>query len=240
MLGRVLILKRKPCSIILAILIMPALCIWGANLSDPREQTVAVYSLANHIIVVDAGHGGFDPGAIGPAKTVEKDITLAISQKLTRHLSEAGALVVTTRENDEDLAGEDFSGTLLARKRKDLAARVTKAEESNADIFISIHTNADVSPRWSGAQTFYSGTSEKAKQIAEVIQDELTRSLGNTTRKAKTGDYYLTEQTKMAAVIVEVGFLSNPQEEKLLASPDYQEKVALAIYSGIAQSMLNQ
>jgi len=233
---KVLIVKRKPGSIILALLLLPVLCFWGANLTNPREQAVLSYTLANHVIVVDAGHGGFDPGAIGPGKNVEKDITLSISRKLARLLSESGALVVITRENDEDLAG-DKSGSLLERKRRDLAARVAKAETNKADIFISIHTNADVSPRWFGAQTFYSGNSEKAKNIAEAIQDELTRVLGNTTRKAKTGNYYITNKTDMTAVIVEVGFLSNPKEEKLLSLSEYQDKVAFAVFCGIAKSL---
>lgn len=239
MLGRVLIIKRKPASIILAILLLPALCYWGSCLSNPLDQPVLSYSLVNHVIVVDAGHGGYDPGAIGPGKNVEKDITLAISLKLSELLSQAGALVINTRETDGDLAGENFSGSLLERKRKDLAARVALAEENQADLYISIHTNADVSPRWSGAQTFYSPNSEKSKKIAVAVQDELTRILGNTTRKAKTGSYYITDKTKMTAVIVEVGFLSNPKEEKLLISSDYQDKIAYAIFSGIAKSLLD-
>jgi len=119
-----------------------------------------------------------------------------------------------------------------------LAVRVARAEENKADIFISIHANADVSPRWSGAQTFYSGHSEKSKKIAIAIQDELTRVLGNTNRKAKTGTYYITDKTDMAAVIVEIGFLSNPNEEKLLISEDYQNKLVFAIFSGIAKSQV--
>ncbi|MEA4926720.1 MAG: N-acetylmuramoyl-L-alanine amidase [Syntrophomonadaceae bacterium] len=239
MFKKVLIIKRKPGSIILAILLLPALCYWGAGLSNPDDRAVMSYSLVNHVIVVDAGHGGYDPGAIGPGKHVEKDITLAISTKLSSLLSQSGALVINTREKDEDLAGDNFSGSLLERKRKDLAARVAKAQENHAEIFISIHTNADVSPRWSGAQTFYSPKSEKAKKTAIAIQDELIQILGNTTRQAKTGSYYITEKTDMTAVIVEVGFLSNPKEEQLLANEEYQDKVAYAIFSGIAKSLID-
>jgi N-acetylmuramoyl-L-alanine amidase len=223
----------------LAILVLPALCIWGTKVSDEhRVLPIMSYALANQVIVVDAGHGGFDPGAIGPAKNVEKDITLAISRKLCETLSQAGALVIALREDDNDLAGENFKGTIRERKRKDLAVRVAKAEENKADIYISIHCNADVSPRWSGAQTFYNGKSEKAKTIAVAIQDEFTRVLGNTNRKAKTGSYYITDKTDMAAVIVEVGFLSNPKEEQLLISEAYQDKIVYAIVSGIAKSQV--
>lgn len=238
MFNRVIILKRKSGSIVLALIFLPLLCFWGANVNAPQERPVLSYSLANHVIVVDAGHGGFDPGAIGPAKNVEKDITLAISNKLTYHLSQSGVLVINTRDEDEDLAGSS-SGSLLERKRKDLAARVAIAENNHADLYVSIHTNADVSPRWFGAQTFYSGNSEQAKRIAEAIQAELIAQLGNTTRKAKTGNYYVTDKTDMTAVIVEVGFLSNPREEQLLANEDYQEKVAYAIFCGIAKAYLD-
>ncbi len=237
MFKRALILKRKPGSIILAILLLPALCIWGTNISEEHKlEPVMSYVLANQVIVVDAGHGGFDPGAIGPAQNQEKDITLAISRKLCHSLSQAGALVIALRETDADLAGENFSGSVRERKRKDLAVRVARAEENKADIYISIHANADVSPRWSGAQTFYNGKSDKAKQMAIAIQDEFTRILGNTNRKAKTGNYYITDKTEMAAVIVEVGFLSNPAEEQLLISEEYQDKIVYAILSGIAKS----
>ncbi len=238
MFNRVIIFKRKSGSIVLALIFLPLLCFWGANVNAPQDRSVLSYSLANHVIVVDAGHGGFDPGAIGPAKNVEKDITLAISNKLTYHLSQSGALVINTRDEDEDLAGSS-SGSLLERKRKDLAARVAIAENNHADLYVSIHTNADVSPRWFGAQTFYSGNSEQAKKIAEAIQAELIAQLGNTTRKAKTGNYYVTDKTDMTAIIVEVGFLSNPREEQLLANEDYQEKVAYAIFCGIAKAYLD-
>ena len=239
MFNRVWIFKRKPGSIILALILLPLLSIWGASLNDPHDYSVLSYSLTNQVIVVDAGHGGFDPGAIGAAKNLEKDITLAISNKLAYHLSQSGALVINIRDEDEDLAGENFSGSLLERKRKDLAANVAVAEENKADLYISIHTNAIESPRWSGAQTFYSAHSEKAEKIAVSIQEELTAMLGNTTRKAKTGNYYVTNKTNMTAVIVEVGFLSNPKEEQLLISDEYQEKVAYAIFSGIAKSYVD-
>lgn len=237
--GRVLIFKRKTGSIILAIILLPLLCIWGVSIQAAQEQKVLSYALINHVIVVDAGHGGFDPGAIGPAKNLEKDITLPISNKLAHFLSQSGALVINVRDKDGDLAGEDFSGSLRERKRKDLAARVAIAEENKADIFISIHTNADVSPRWAGAQTFYNGNSEQAKKMAVAIQEELTVTLGNTTRKAKPGNYYVTNKTDMVAVIVEVGFLSNPQEEQLLIADEYQDKVAYAVFSGIAKSLID-
>lgn len=199
------------------------------------DDSVLAYGLGNKIIVVDAGHGGIDPGAVRGEKR-EKDVTLPISKKVAKHLSQAGAVVIMIRDSDRDLAGDDFKGSVYQRKRQDLANRVKKANEANADLYVSIHTNADVSPRWSGAQVFYNPGSEKSKLVAETIQKELSTILGNTKRKAKTGSYYVLSNTKMPTVIVEVGFLSNPAEAELLYDPAYQNKVAYAIYSGIARA----
>ncbi|HWQ73858.1 MAG TPA: N-acetylmuramoyl-L-alanine amidase [Syntrophomonas sp.] len=204
---------------------------------EQPEQPVLSYALAGRVIAVDAGHGGIDPGASRYGYE-EKDITLAISKKLVRYLEQAGAQVINLRTGDGDLCGSDFKGTIRERKRKDLALRVEKAKNAKADLYISIHTNADVSPRWSGAQTFYKAGQEESERTAVAIQDELIRVLGNNKREAKTGSYYILDKAPMPIVIVEVGFLSNPREAKLLVSNDYQDKVAYAIFSGIIKSYL--
>jgi len=209
-----------------------------ANEYQPAEPVLS-YSLANQLIVIDPGHGGFDPGA-WRGELMEKNITLSISKKLQQHLSQAGAIVVMLREEDKDLAGEQFKGSLKERKRQDLKARVDEANRLKADLYISIHTNADPSPRWFGAQTFYNARSEESKIMAECVQDELTRILGNTKRKAKPGSYYIIDKTKMPAVIVEVGFLSHPTEAKLLNDPAYQNKVAYAVFSGVVNYQASQ
>jgi N-acetylmuramoyl-L-alanine amidase len=192
------------------------------------------YALANRVVAIDPGHGGPDPGAKGKISQ-EKDITLAISKRLADYFSQAGAMVIVLRQDDHDLAG-DFKGSLLERKRKDLSLRLARAQENHADLYISIHTNADPSPRWYGAQTFYNGKSQAGKPLAESIQKELVRILGNTRREAKAGSYYILDRASMPAVIVEAGFLSNPREEQLLNSPDYQSKLAYAIYSGVVKT----
>ena len=210
------------------------LCL-AAVLSQPDEVQVMSYSLANKVIAVDAGHGGFDPGAKRDSITEDR-ITLAISKLLQKNLSEAGSLVVMVREDDNDLSDKNFSGSLRERKRQDLNRRAEKANQARAKLYVSIHANADPSPRWRGAQVFYDGSSEEGKAAAVAIQEELTRVLGNTKRKALPGTYYITQKTEMPAVIVEVGFISNPEEGKLLMDPDYQAKVAYAIYAGIAKA----
>lgn len=198
---------------------------------ENRRVAALSWSLANKVIVVDPGHGGIDPGSKGPTGAVEEDITLEVARKLATVLSQAGAIVLMTRESDMDLSEE--GGSLLTRKRQDLAKRVALANEHAADAFVSVHVNSFKSgPSEHGAQTFYQPGSEEGKKLATSIQSELIRLLKNTKRKAKAVDYYTTRNAKMPAVIVEIGFISNAKEEKLMGDVDYQGKLAYVIYSG--------
>lgn len=207
-----------------------------AGISARQEVAVLSYSLAGRTIVIDPGHGGSDPGAVGRVTgALEKDITLAISKRLALLISQAGGMPVLTRESDQELSDEGFQGSLLEKKRQDLARRVERAKQVNAEVFLSIHVNADPSPRWHGAQTFYYASSPQSQALAISIQDEMVRILGNNNRKAKEAAFYVMEKTDMPAVIVEVGFISNPAEERLLIDEMYQSKVAYAIFSGLAK-----
>lgn len=189
--------------------------------------------LAGKVILLDPGHGGPDGGAVGPEGIVEKDIALNISLFLRDYLQEAGALVVMTREEDTDLASPDVK-RLRKRKVEDLMKRVQMIHQKKVDAFISIHLNAVPSPRWSGAQTFYNPNREENKRLATFIQTELIRQLGNTERLAKQkGDIYILKQSKVPTVLVEVGFLSNPEEARLMSTKAYQQKIAASIYTGI-------
>lgn len=234
MLNKAFFIPRRSGSIGIALSLLLLLCL-AAVLGNQSEVPIMSYSIANQVIALDAGHGGFDPGA-QRGEICEKNITLAICQKLQKHLSEAGSMVVFIRENDKDLSDVNFNGSLRERKRQDLSRRALKANQAKANLFVSIHTNADPSPRWRGAQVFYENGSEQSRLVAEAIQEELTRILGNTNRKALPGKYFVTQQTKMPAVIVEVGFISNPDEGRLLTNPDYQAKVAYAVFAGIVKA----
>lgn len=188
--------------------------------------------LAGRIIYLDPGHGGPDGGADN-GKAVEKDIALSISEKLRDYLQQQGALVLMTREEDTDLAEEGTRG-LSRRKVEDLRKRAELINESESELFVSIHLNSIPSSKWHGAQSFYNTRYLESKVAAEFIQAELVDKLGNTDRKAKTlNNIYLLKETKKPGVLVEVGFLSNPTERDLLITDDYQEKVAASIYNGI-------
>ena len=188
--------------------------------------------ISGRTIVIDAGHGGVDPGAVSAAGAIEKEITLQIAKELEYLLKRAAVYVVMVRHGDYDLA--DSSETnLLNRKRQDLSKRVLIAKEANADLYISIHANYFPSPRWSGAQTFYYEGSAESQHLARTLQTELVRYLGPNNRLASPGDFRVLRDTTMPAAMVEVGFLSNPREAQLLSQESYQKQVAAAIFSGI-------
>ncbi|WP_223703182.1 N-acetylmuramoyl-L-alanine amidase CwlD [Sutcliffiella deserti] len=189
--------------------------------------------LSGKIIILDPGHGGPDGGAVG-GEILEKDVALQVSLYLKDYLQEQGALVLMTREEDVDLADPKTKG-YSRRKVEDLRKRVEMVNESEGDMFISVHLNAIPSPRWKGAQTFYQQSETKENErLAKFVQDELRINLENTERQAKSiNGIYILKQAKIPGALVEVGFLSNPAERAQLSTVDYQKKVAAAIYNGI-------
>lgn len=202
---------------------------------ENRKVATLSWTVANKLIVIDPGHGGIDPGAKGPGGVVEKDVTLEVSRKLATVLGQYGAVVILTRDADMDLSSSQGE-KLITRKREDLARRVGMANDRNADAFISVHVNSFKSgPREHGAQTFYQPGCQAGEKLAKCIQSELVRLLGNTKRKEKAVDYYTTRHAKVPAVIVEIGFISNAREEKLISNPDYQGKLAYAIGAGVVK-----
>ncbi len=230
-------IPRRQTAIMIAVIFLLVLFITATRPENSHEEAVFSYGLASQIIVIDAGHGGLDQGATR-GNYAEHDITLEIAKKLEANLSQAGAAVIMLRENESDLAGDEFSGTIRQHKNADMKSRVTIANEAKANLYISIHVNAVPSSGWSGAQAFYRPKSEESKIIARSIQQELTGILGNTKRKAAPGAYYVLNNVDMPAVLIESGFISNPQEARLLANEEYQSKVAYAIFAGVARAAI--
>ncbi|MFD0051613.1 N-acetylmuramoyl-L-alanine amidase CwlD [Actinomycetes bacterium NPDC127524] len=188
--------------------------------------------LTGKVIVLDAGHGGPDGGA-NVSSIVEKEVSLAVTLKLRDFLQEQGALVVLTRKNDKDLADKETKGIRM-RKQQDLRNRVKLINDSNADLFLSIHLNAFPSSKWKGAQTFYTARYEENERAAQFIQAEIKRNLENTSRSAKIiNNIYLMRNAKKPGALVEIGFLSNPEERGNLINDSYQEKIAASIYKGV-------
>ncbi|WP_269799238.1 N-acetylmuramoyl-L-alanine amidase CwlD [Bacillus xiapuensis] len=195
--------------------------------------------LAGKTIYLDAGHGGPDGGA-GDKEALEKDIALQVAEKVRDYLQEQGAVVLMTRESDKDLADPDTK-RFRARKTEDLKKRLSLINESKADMFLSIHLNAIPSPKWRGAQTFFMPSLQENKELAKCIQDEIVLNLENTTRVAKAINHvYLLKHANKPGALVEIGFLSNPDEKRELMAEDYQEKVAASIYKGVLRYLDKQ
>ncbi|OMP67914.1 N-acetylmuramoyl-L-alanine amidase CwlD [Domibacillus epiphyticus] len=188
--------------------------------------------LSGVTILIDPGHGGVDGGA-GDEDALEKDIALSVAKKLREHLNGQGAVVLLTREEDTDLARKETE-RIRTRKIEDLQERSRLINESGADLFISIHLNAIPTEDWRGAQTFYAPHLPENKKVAVSIQKELTRNLENTDRTpAEIGHVYILKEADIPGALVEIGFLSNPQERRLLLDEEYQEKTAASVSRGI-------
>lgn len=184
--------------------------------------------VSQKVIILDAGHGGWDPGKTGTSGEDEKNINLAIMGKLQQYLEQGGSTVFITRGTDEALG---------QGKRLDMAERKKIANESEGDILVSIHQNSFPSSGVKGAQVFYHKSSENGKKLAELLQESLRTNVNSENkRQAKqNSDYYILRTTTIPAVIVECGFLSNREEESLLNEEAYQDKLAWAIYLGITE-----
>jgi len=209
-------------------LIMTLALGWGFGGQDKKIWS---WTLGNRVVVIDAGHGGVDPGAVGKSKVLEKDVTLAVSKRLQVLVEQGGAKTIMVREDDRDLG---TAQGLLKRKREDLAGRIQLAMDVQAEVYLSIHANSFPDPKLTGAQTFYHSGSPEGKLLAQSIQKELN-SMTQGKRVAKGNqDIYVLKKARQAAVTVELGFLSNLEEEQLLTTPEYQEKLAIAIYQGLS------
>lgn len=223
---RVSVFVLRPRSGFLAVVFGLALLLVlrGAATRGQLQQALAP-SLFGVSLVIDAGHGGADPGMVGDA-VLEKDVNLTVAQILSGYCRSAGADVTMTRESDASLSDS---------KRADLDERVSLTQKAQADVFISLHCNSFVAdPSQHGAQVFYAADNEEGRRLAETLQHALSQQLGNTERTALPhADSYLLKNIDCPAVIVEMGFLSNAAEEEELASPDYQRELGWALFRGL-------
>ena len=192
-------------------------------------------SAQERCIVIDAGHGGDDPGKIGIHGEKEKEINLIIAKKVASYLEANDVKVYMTRKSEAGLHDPGSSN----QKVSDMRNRCSLIEEYQPKFTISIHQNSYPDEAISGAQCFYYGQSEESRKIAETMQESLRQRLDpENHRQAKANEsYYLLKKTVSPTVIVECGFLSNDKEATLLSQEEYQDKVAWAIYMGIMQSL---
>jgi len=193
----------------------------------------AVSDTARPIIIIDAGHGGIDGGAVGVNDIVEKEINLAIALKLKRLFNMTHAEVILTRETDM-LLNDDGA---RRRKASDLSNRVKIANKYPGAIFISIHMNKYPGERYKGMQIFFSQNNLDSANLADLLKKNNRSYLQpNNNREIKRGkDIYVLENIKNIGILVECGFLSNSEEAYLLTQDDYQNKLAKIIFATVAE-----
>ncbi len=225
--------KQKTALVLLILFVCGAgFCLMLLNKANQQNTSGRLMEGEYHSIVIDPGHGAKDPGKVENGYD-EKDINLQIALKAKKLLTQAGYLVFLTREED---TGVNITGEADSfQKKEDMRQRVKWIEGVKPDLFISIHCNS-YPGKTAGAQTFYSKEAEESKKLAEAIQKSLIQTVDpKNHRQPKPGDYYVLNQTFCPAVIVEAGFMSNPEELKKLLSEGYQEKLAAGILRGVLE-----
>lgn len=179
------------------------------------------------IITLDPGHGGSDPGAIGASGLKEKQITLEISMRVKELLEKEGAKVYMTRTTDKDVYGPNASD------RAELQARVNVAEKYNSDLFISLHINSSVNKSVGGFSSYYYPKTDNDLKIAKDIQDKFAKNFGVDNLGVRQANFYVVKRCSMPATLLEMCFISNPKEEKLMKSRWFQKKTARLIVEGV-------
>ena len=209
-------------SLILLLLSILTITIFNVNASN------LTFPLLGKIIYLDAGHGGVDNGAT--VKNVnEKDINLQIVYKLKEPLTNAGATVYLTRKDDNDISNPNA----LYRKKSDFDSRIALINNSNADMYISIHQNNYSNPKYYGPQVFYSNVNSKNEKLAKTIQEDLNK-FTNSKRKIKiTTNTYMYNKLNIPGILVECGFLSNKKDLTNLTNPKYQKELCSVITQSI-------
>lgn len=205
----------------------------GKNVLGAENNGVINIDLNKCSVVLDAGHGGIDPGKKGINGCLEKDINLDIAKRLESMLQLQGVSVTMTRTDDEGLYSESDAN----KKRADLKKRCELINKTAPDVAVSIHQNSYSSQSAKGAQVFYYEMSAQGRELAEILQAKLTEYADNSNRRGAKADdeYYLLINTEVPAVIVECGFLSNSAEAELLCTDEYKDKITYAIYMGILE-----
>ena len=191
------------------------------------------FPLLGRVIYIDPGHGGVDPGAIYK-EIEEEDINLEISLKLRDLLEKNGAIVYLTRDGDYDL-----SITKNRRKRSDLSNRVNMINNSNCDLYLSIHLNSESTSSWRGAQVFYDDINKNNLIFAQIMQEEFKEKLKSSREISEVKTIYLNKNVNVPGLLLELGFISNPNERYLLRQNNYQDKINEAILNGIIKFLNN-
>ena len=240
-----ILINRKKilfCIVIIATFIF-IYSITAYNVNNTKKETITTVALPvnNKVIVIDAGHGVPDEGAQSSNGTTEAESNLKIALKVQNLLEQSGATVILTR-SDENAIYDLDSKTLKQKKVSDIHNRVKIGNESSADIFVSIHLNKIPQEQYWGWQTFYKGESQEGQKLATCIQNSLNETIQKDNNRVplKIDNIYIIKHVEIPISVVECGFLSNQEEERLLLTDEYQTKLAWGIYTGIMDYFYQQ
>lgn len=224
-------MKEKYLSVIMAVLILCCAFALGREAARYTGNMKAQVKEKKICVVIDAGHGGDDPGKVGINGLKEKNINLTIAKRLKALLEAQDIEVIMTRETEAGL----YDSSASNKKVQDMKRRIALIEKAQPIVTVSIHQNSYQEEYVHGAQVFYYKDSTAGKELAEILQDCLIQMVDpENTRVTKSNDsYYLLKKTDTPIVIVECGFLSNYKEAEKLGTESYQEKIAWAVHMGI-------
>lgn len=217
-------------SLIIAVIIfLTAVCIGTAVYVNAKPTVNFNVPNSKYTVVIDAGHGGIDGGCVGKYTGVyESDLNLTYAYNLAEQFKQMGITSVLTRTNPNGLYDENAKSL----KKSDMKKRKEIIDKVNPDVVISIHMDSFTLSSTKGAQAYYKRGNDTGAVLANCVQKQLTM-LPNAKKSAKVGDYYLVNCTEIPSVLVECGFISNEEEEKLLQTKEYQNKVCYSIMSGV-------
>lgn len=219
---------KKKIELVVLLFFIAGLAILNRNLEE--QVSSSKITVRKNTVVIDAGHGGGDPGKVGVGDVIEKEINLQIAKKVEQLMKKKKIKVIMTREEDAMLSGEGNTGT----KAEDMKERVKIINGEAPQLAVSIHQNSYQDAVVHGAQVFYYSGSSEGDEAAKIMQNALLVVDGDNTRQAKGNNtYYLLKRTEVPTIIVECGFLSNSEDAANLCDDGYQDKVAEAISSGI-------
>ena len=225
--------------ILILALVLQGSSLYFSNKALYAEEVAAITD--NKTIIIDAGHGGEDCGTIGANGKYEKDLNLALAFTLGQMLTDKGYAVVYTRTEDKLLYTEDENIKGI-RKISDLKNRCKIADEYPGAIFISIHMNSFTDPKYSGTQVYYSGNSEHSRQLAQKVQSNVVNTLQkDNNRTVKEGkSIYILKNIENVGILIECGFLSNPEECEKLSEKEYQNKLCFSIMCAMIEYIENK
>lgn len=236
-----IVVVRKYNVLLVLLIFLLAIAVYSLNVTGPDQDRAAVNSDAvQKVVILDPGHGGEDPGVVNSDKTLkEKELNLTIALKVKALLEKGGCKVIMTREDDR-LVYQEGTTSVTEKRRQDLQRRKKMMDESGADIVVSIHMNGFPQTQYSGAQVFFPHNSPESQKLAVAIQKSIQSTVDPNNKreamlkgKANEKPIMILRDLKTTTAIVECGFLSNLEDQKRLATAEYQDKLADAIKSGV-------